>query len=179
MTVLALRSAARRNGVSQLHGFVSRQMWAAWASRRRRTAGAGDGPPSPTAAHRHLGRPGDGRPVRPRPAGGLARRTDDPANWRGLCTRPRALGRRAPPSERACWSAWTPWLAPKGWPAAEGVTAERALVLVSPAVRHLQAAGLLLADPERLMALLGGAGTTRPVVIVFAGRPTRAMTRAS
>src|SRR5205807_4241797 len=27
MTVLALRSAARRNGVSQLHGLVSREMW--------------------------------------------------------------------------------------------------------------------------------------------------------
>ena len=27
MTVLALRSSARRNGVSQLHGLVSKQMW--------------------------------------------------------------------------------------------------------------------------------------------------------
>src|SRR5918911_4074447 len=27
MTLLALRSAARRNGVSQLHGAVSREMW--------------------------------------------------------------------------------------------------------------------------------------------------------
>ena len=27
MTLLALRSAARRNGVSQLHGVVSKEMW--------------------------------------------------------------------------------------------------------------------------------------------------------
>ena len=50
MTVLALRSAARRNGVSQLHGKVSKEMW-----RRRRPDAAGHAAgrsrwtPSPTA----------------------------------------------------------------------------------------------------------------------------------
>lgn len=171
MTVLALRSADRRNAVSQLHGTVSQQMW----------SGVG-------LSLEEL-----------RPTVEMAAITNGvhTGTWVGPEMRAlfdAQLGRawRDAPDEHASWDAFPDVGLPLLWAArtaqrgrlldrvdaaarAEGlgglapdVSAERALVLgFARRFATYKRAGLLLTDPDRLARLIGSG---RPVVIVFAGK---------
>lgn len=172
MTLLALRSAARRNGVSQLHGLVSREMW----------GGVGvtlqDAPPvtemdaitngvhTATWVGPEMGGVFDtqlGPDWRTQP--------DVPANWREM--RRLDVG--------ALWTARTAQRARllervDAMSRHEGlgglhpdVTPEKALVIgFARRFATYKRAGLVLSDPDRLERLMDGG--KRPLVIVFAGK---------
>ena len=173
MTVLALRSAARRNGVSQLHGAVSKEMW----------GGVGltlqDAPPAAEMdadhqrrAHRDVGRPRDGRAVRPPARPDWRTLPDLPSQLERHAPRRRwtRCGPRAPRSARDCSSASTPCRGIEGLGGLHpDVTPEKALVLgFARRFATYKRAGLVLTDPERLVRLMDGGN--RPLVIVFAGK---------
>ncbi len=172
MTVLALRSAARRNGVSQLHGTISKQMWggigltlsdapptvemdsitngihtATWA-----------GPEISAVFDRQLGTDWHAHP-------------EMPIHWSGMPSVD--LG--------ALWSAKTAQRARllervDAMARHEGlrglhpdVTPEKALVIgFARRFATYKRAGLVLTDPDRLERLMDGGD--RPLVIVFAGK---------
>jgi starch phosphorylase len=172
MTVLALRSAARRNGVSQLHGSVSKDMW----------GGVGltlqDAPPAvemdsitngvhtATWVGPEMGTLFDTR------LGASWRSLPEVAhNWHGMSTGDQA----------ALWSARTAQRARllervDAMSRHEGlgglhpaVTPERALVLgFARRFATYKRAGLVLSDPDRLVRLMDGGN--RPLVVVFAGK---------
>jgi glycogen phosphorylase len=172
MTVLALRSAARRNGVSQLHGAVSKEMWdgvglglsnrppaiemesitngvhtATWV-----------GPEFGVMFDRQLGTDWRTSP-------------DQPSHWSGMSSVD--LG--------TLWAARTAQRARllervNAMSIHEGlgglhpdVTPEKALVLgFARRFATYKRAGLVLSDPERLVRLMDG--SHRPLVVVFAGK---------
>ena len=172
MTVLALRSAARRNGVSQLHGVVSKEMW----------EGVGltlqDAPPAvemeaiTNGVHTATW-------VGPEMSGlfdaelgpGWRTMPDVPSNWKGI----------AQPDMGALWAARTAQRArlldrvdamsrrERLGGLHPDVTPERALVLgFARRFATYKRAGLVLSDPDRLERLMDGGN--RPLVIVFAGK---------
>jgi starch phosphorylase len=172
MTVLALRSAARRNGVSQLHGKVSKEMWQGVGLTLRDAAPAAEmaaitngvhtatwvGPEMSAVFDRHLGL--DWR-TQPELAG----------NWTALGNVDRG----------ALWSARTVQRARllqtvDATSRCEGlgglhpdVTPERALVIgFARRFATYKRAALVLNDAERLVRLMHT--TDRPFVIVFAGK---------
>jgi starch phosphorylase len=172
MTVLALRSAARRNGVSQLHGAVSKEMWGGVGLTMRDAPPVAEmeaitngvhtatwvGPEMSALFDRQLGT-------------GWRTLPDVPANWKELSR----------VDKGALWSARTAQRARllervDAMSRHEGlgglhphVTPERALVLgFARRFATYKRAGLVLTDPERLVRLMDGAN--RPLVIVFAGK---------
>ncbi len=172
MTVLALRSAARRNGVSQLHGAVSKSMWGGLGLSLRDAAPAVEmaaitngvhtatwvGPEIGTLFDTQLGTAWRTQP-------------DVPANWtalqhvdrRGLWTartaqRARLLERVDAMSKYEGLGGLHP-----------DVTPENALVLgFARRFATYKRAGLVLTDPDRLVRLMDG--SRRPLVIIFAGK---------
>jgi starch phosphorylase len=172
MTVLALRSAARRNGVSQLHGAVSKEMW----------GGVGltldDAPPAAemdaitNGVHTATWVGPEMSSLFDRQLGSNWRSLPDvPTNWRNM--------RRV--ETGALWSARTAQRARllhrvDAMSRHEGlgglhpdVTPEKALVLgFARRFATYKRAGLVLSDPDRLERLMDGGN--RPLVIVFAGK---------
>jgi starch phosphorylase len=172
MTLLALRCAARRNGVSQLHGKVSREMWGGIGLTLQDAPPSVEmtaitngvhtatwvGPEMSSLFDRELGR--NWRTV-----------PDFRSNWTGMA--------QVDPS--ALWSARTAQRARllervDAISRQEGlgglhpdVKPERALVLgFARRFATYKRAGLILSDPERLVRLMDGGN--RPVVVVFAGK---------
>ncbi|HET6319143.1 MAG TPA: alpha-glucan family phosphorylase [Chloroflexota bacterium] len=172
MTILALRSAARRNGVSQLHGKVSKEMWGGVGITMRDAPPVAEmeaitngvhtatwvGPEMGALFDRQLGR--DWR-----------RLPDLRTNWSTLAFVDRS----------ALWSARTAQRARllehvDAMSRHEGlggvhpdVTPEKALVLgFARRFATYKRAGLIISDPERLVRLMDGGN--RPVVVVFAGK---------
>jgi len=172
MTVLALRSAARRNGVSQLHGKVSRDMWGGIGLTLR-----------------------DATPVAEMDAitNGVHTATWVGPEMSALFDRELGTDWRTLPDLRPNWSALPQTATSDLWSArtaqrarllehvdamsrAEGlgglhpgVTTERALVFgFARRFATYKRAGLILTDPERLARLMDG--LNRPIVIVFAGK---------
>ncbi len=172
MTVLALRSAARRNGVSQLHGAVSKDMWGGVGLSLRDAPPAAEmeaitngvhtatwvGPEMGSLYDRQLGTDWRTSP-------------DDPSNWASLYRVDR----------RALWTARISQRARlldrvDAMSRYEGlgglhpdVTPENALVLgFARRFATYKRAGLVLTDPDRLERLMDGG--SRPLVIVFAGK---------
>ncbi|HEX5501046.1 MAG TPA: alpha-glucan family phosphorylase [Thermomicrobiales bacterium] len=177
MTALALRLAGHRNGVSALHGEVSRRMWRGlWPDRAEADVPIGHvtngvhlptwvAPPLADLYARHLG-PG-WRGDTDADAWAHAARLPDADLWRlreaaraGLITA--ARGRLAAQ------------LARRGAPADELAAAARALdpraLTIGFARRFAtyKRATLLLRDPARLARLLGD--PARPVQVLFAGK---------
>jgi starch phosphorylase len=172
MTVLALRSAARRNGVSQLHGTVSKEMWGGVGLCLRDVLPAAEmesitngvhtttwiGPEMSTLFDKRLVSAWRSQP-------------DLPANWQGMARVDRT----------ALWNARTAQRARllervNAMSRFEGlgglhptVTPEKALVLgFARRFATYKRAGLVLTDPDRLVRLMDGGN--RPLVIVFAGK---------
>ncbi|MDQ3809319.1 MAG: alpha-glucan family phosphorylase [Chloroflexota bacterium] len=172
MTLLALRSAARRNGVSRLHGKVSSEMWGGIgltvldappaAEMEAITNGVHTatwvGPEMSAFFDGQLGR--DWRTL-----------PDVRSNWAGM----------AEVARPALWAARTAQRTRllervDAMSRHEGlgglhpeVTPERALVIgFARRFATYKRAGLILSDPERLVRLMDGG--SRPVVIVFAGK---------
>ena len=173
MTVLALRSAARRNGVSQLHGEVSKEMWGGVGLTLQRCAASWPRwTPSPTACTPRPGSAPKWAPSSiassaltgaPRPTcqqlGGHA-----PASTRPRCGRARTA-QRARLLERVDAMSRHEGLGGLH----PDVTPEKALVIgFARRFATYKRAGLVLSDPERLARLMDGA--KRPLVIVFAGK---------
>jgi starch phosphorylase len=172
MTVLALRSASRRNGVSQLHGAVSKEMW----------EGVGltllDAPPAAEMEAITNGvhtatwvGPDMGGVFDTQLGPDWRTQPDVPGNWAGM--------RRA--DIDALWTARTAQRARllervDAMSRHEGlgglhpdVTAEKALVLgFARRFATYKRAGLVLSDPDRLERLMDGGN--RPLVIIFAGK---------
>jgi glycogen phosphorylase len=171
MTLLALHGAGYRNGVSQLHGRVSRSMWGGVG------VGLHDAPPAvemaaitnavhvPTWVGPDMGRLFDAEL-----GAGWRDAPDDPASWDAFAHVDRA----------ALWSARTAQRrrllervqqraraeGEQGLPS--DLPVERTLVLgFARRFATYKRAGLMLEEPDRLERLLTGA---RPVVIVFAGK---------
>jgi len=172
MTVLALRSAARRNGVSQLHGAVSKDMWGDVGLSLRDAAPAAameaitNGVHTATWVGPEMGSLYDralGREWRMSP--------DKPANWTGMLDVDRAALWTARTAQRARLLQRVDEMS-----RFEGlgglhpdVTPENALVLgFARRFATYKRAGLVLTDPDRLVRLMDGG--SRPLVIVFAGK---------
>jgi starch phosphorylase len=172
MTVLALRSAARRNGVSQLHGAVSKQMWggigltiqdappavemdsitngvhtATWA-----------GPEMSGLFDRQLGTDWHAQPELPSSWSSM-RHVDAGALWAArTAQRARLLNRVDAMARHEGLGGLHP-----------DVTPEKALVIgFARRFATYKRAGLVLTDPDRLVRLMDG--SNRPLVIVFAGK---------
>jgi glycogen phosphorylase len=172
MTLLALRSASRRNGVSQLHGGVSREMWGGVGLGMRGAPPAADmeaitngvhtatwvGPDMGALFDRQLGRAWHTSP-------------DDVSAWQALeevdpvslwVARTRQRARLLERVDVMSRHEGQGGLAPE-------VTPERALVLgFARRFATYKRAGLLLSQPERLLRLMDGGA--RPVVVIFAGK---------
>jgi starch phosphorylase len=172
MTVLALRSAARRNGVSQLHGAVSKEMWGGVGLTLRDAPPAAEmeaitngvhtatwvGPEMGALFDRQLGSEWRMSPeVRSNWSGMGA--VDAGALWTArTAQRARLLARVDAMSRHEGLGGLHP-----------DVTPERALVLgFARRFATYKRAGLVLSDPERLVRLMDG--SSRPLVIVFAGK---------
>jgi starch phosphorylase len=172
MTVLALRSAARRNGVSQLHGAVSKDMWG--------DVGLSLRDAKPAAAMEAI-------------TNGVHTATWVGAEMGGLYDRQLGHAWRTSPDKANNWSSMAHVDLAELWAARtaqrarllqrvdemsrfEGlgglhpdVTPERALVLgFARRFATYKRAGLVLTDPDRLVRLMDGG--SRPLVIVFAGK---------
>ena len=170
MTVLALRSAARRNGVSQLHGTVSKEMWGGVGLTMRDAPPAAEmdaitngvhtatwvGPEMSTLFDQQLGTDWRTLPE-------VAR------NWKAMARADKGALWTARTAQRARLLAQVDAMARH-----EGlgglhphVTPERALVLgFARRFATYKRAGLVLSDPDRLERLMDGG--SRPLVIVFA-----------
>jgi starch phosphorylase len=172
MTVLALRSATRRNGVSQLHGAVSKEMWGGVGLTLREAPAAVEmdaitngvhtatwvGPEMGALFDRQLGLEWRTRP-------------DLGRSWQGVESAAPAdlwaarTAQRARLLERVSRMARFEGLGELD----ADVTPDRALVLgFARRFATYKRAGLVLSDPERLRRLMDG--VRRPVVIVFAGK---------
>jgi starch phosphorylase len=172
MTVLALHSAARRNGVSQLHGAVSKEMWGGVGLSLQGAPPVAEmdaitngvhtatwiGPEMSSLFDAQLGRNWRTSP-------------DDLTSWSGM--------ERI--DKHALWAARTSQRARllervDAMARYEGlgglhpdVTPEQALVLgFARRFATYKRAGLVLSDPSRLERLMDGG--RRPLVIVFAGK---------
>jgi starch phosphorylase len=172
MTVLALRSAGRRNGVSQLHGAVSKEMWGGVGLSLRDAPPAAEmdsitngvhtatwvGPEMGTLFDRHLGQ-------------GWRDSPDKPSNWARMQQIDLAALWEARTAQRARLLRRVDMMSRfEGFGGLHpDITPERALVLgFARRFATYKRAGLVLSDPERLMRLMDGG--SRPLVIVFAGK---------
>jgi starch phosphorylase len=172
MTILALRSATRRNGVSQLHGAVSKEMWGGVGLTCNDEAPTAEMEAITNGVH-------TGTWIGPE-MGGLFDRTlghawrrqpEMPEHWRGLQAVDAGQVWAARTAQRARLLQRVDAMARH-----EGlgglhpdVTPERALVLgFARRFATYKRAGLVLTDPERLVRLMDGGN--RPLVIVFAGK---------
>ena len=172
MTVLALRSAARRNGVSQLHGAVSKEMWGGVGLSLKDAPPAAEMSSITNGVHTATWVGTEMGALFDRQVGVSWRSQPDiPSNWKGLAAVDRG----------ALWSARTAQRARllervDAMARAEGldglhrdVTPEKALVIgFARRFATYKRAGLVLSDPERLVRMMDGAA--RPLVIVFAGK---------
>ncbi len=173
MTVLALRSSARRNGVSQLHGLVSREMlgdvgvgvWNEPPAEPMEAITNGIhtatwvGPEMETLFDSVVGR-GWHRTPQAASAWASFEGCDPSILWEARTAQRGRLLAEVEARSRAEGGAG---LAPD-------VTPERALVLgFARRFATYKRAALLLADPDRLARLLGG-DPLRPVLLVFAGK---------
>src|SRR5712691_2820038 len=172
MTVLALRSAARRNGISQLHGAVSKQMWGGVGLTLRDAPPVAEMEAITNGVHTATWVGPDMGAVFDRQLGTDWRILPDvPANWKDLSR----------VDKGALWSARTAQRARllervDAMSRHEGlgglhpdVTPERALVLgFARRFATYKRAGLVLSDPDRLERLMDGGN--HPLVLVFAGK---------
>lgn len=173
MTLLALRSAHARNGVSQLHGVVSRRMWSGTgvgrtnARPRTEMDAITNGVHTATWAGPEIGSLFDrycgwSWHVAPQAATTWRRVLDADAEalWSARTAQRTRLLERADAAARA---EGMNGLSPE-------VNPERALVIgFARRFATYKRAGLLLEDPERLARVLAG-DPLRPVVLVFAGK---------
>jgi starch phosphorylase len=172
MTVLALRSAARRNGVSQLHGAVSKDMWGGVGLSLQDAVPAAEMESITNGVH-------TGTWVGPE-IGGLYDRQLG-TDWRTHPDRPANWMQMSRVDLDALWTARTAQRARllervDAMSRFEGlgglhpdVTPENALVLgFARRFATYKRAGLVLTDPDRLVRLMDGGN--RPLVIVFAGK---------
>jgi starch phosphorylase len=172
MTVLALRSAARRNGVSQLHGAVSKEMWGGVGLTMQDAPPAAEMEAITNGVHTATW-------VGPEMGGLFDRQLG--ADWRSLPELAANWNRISQVDTGALWTARTAQRARllervDAMSRREGlgglhadVTPERALVLgFARRFATYKRAGLVLSDPDRLVRLMDGG--TRPLVIVFAGK---------
>ena len=172
MTALALRSAARRNGVSQLHGVVSQEMWAGVGLTVRNVPPASEMDSVTNGVHTATWVGADMSAFFDRMVGSDWRSAPDEAeSWRALAKCDLAELWAARTAQRARLllriDAWLSAGGPDGL--ASDVTAERALVIgFARRFALYKRAGLLLSDGDRLLRLLHG--TRRPVLVVFAGK---------
>jgi starch phosphorylase len=173
MTVLALRSAASRNGVSQLHGLVSRQMWSGIG------IGAQNDPPAAemegltNAVHTatwvgpEMARLFDARLER-----GWRSAPHQPEHWTALPEVDPTHLWEARSAQRRCLLEYLEQRGSAGQAEAlaAGVTADNTLVLgFARRFATYKRATLLLSDPDRLARLMS-ADQARGVVVVFAGK---------
>lgn len=172
MTVLALRSAAWRNGVSQLHGAVSKEMWGGVGLTTRDAPPAVEmesitngvhtatwvGPEMGALFDAQLGTEWRTEPDRASNWQAM-REVDQGALWAArTAQRARLLQRVDAISRQEGLGGLHP-----------DVTPERALVLgFARRFATYKRAGLVLSDPERLVRLMDGGN--RPLIIVFAGK---------
>jgi starch phosphorylase len=172
MTVLALRSSARRNGVSQLHGVVSKEMWGGIGLTLQDAPPAVEmdaitngihtatwaGPEMSSLFDRQLGTDWHAAPELPSNWNGM-RHIDAGALWTArTAQRARLLDRVDAMSRHEGLGGLHP-----------DVTPEKALVIgFARRFATYKRAGLVLTDPERLVRLMDGGN--RPLVIVFAGK---------
>ncbi len=174
MTVFALRSSARRNGVSQLHGLVSREMWGDVGVSIRNIppavemeaitngvhTGTWVGPEMEQFFDATLGRRWRLEPQVPAHWAALKSAGSNDQLWEARTAQRARLLDQVEALSRAEGG---PGLAPDATPA-------RALVLgFARRFATYKRAGLLLSDPDRLARLLGG-DPERPIVLVFAGK---------
>ena len=172
MTVLALRSAARRNGVSQLHGIVSKEMWGGVGLTLKDAPPAAEMDSITNGVHTATWVGPEMGGLFDQELGSEWRRLPDLAsNWKGM--RQTDVG--------ALWTARTAQRARllervDAISRHEGlgglhsdVTPEKALVIgFARRFATYKRAGLVLSDPDRLERLMDGGN--RPLVIVFAGK---------
>ena len=172
MTVLALRSASRRNGVSQLHGTVSKAMWGGIGLTLRDASPAAEmdaitngvhtatwvGPEMSALFDSQLGTKWRTLPEMDRNWKGMSH-IDKAALWAArTAQRARLLERVDAMSRHEGLGGLHP-----------DVTPERALVLgFARRFATYKRAGLVLTDPDRLVRLMNGG--KRPLVLVFAGK---------
>lgn len=174
MTLLALHGAARRNGVSQLHGVVSREMWGGVgvgvgvhgtppaAEMGAVTNGIHTatwvGPEMSALFDRAIGQSWRQRPDASAAWEGL-RQVDRACLWAARTSQRARLLERAEVVARAAREAGiTP-----------AVDAQQALVIgFARRFATYKRAALLLAEPDRLARLLHHPG--QPVVLIFAGK---------
>jgi starch phosphorylase len=172
MTILALRSASRRNGVSQLHGLVSKEMWHGVGLTLK------DAPP---AAEMEAITNGVHTTTWVGPEMGSLFDTELGSSWRSLPELPSNWSSMSQVASGPLWTARTAQRARllarvDAMAKHEGlgglhpdVTAEKALVLgFARRFATYKRAGLVLTDPDRLVRLMDGG--SRPLVIVFAGK---------
>jgi starch phosphorylase len=172
MTVLALHSAARRNGVSQLHGAVSKEMWGGVGLTLRGAPPAAEMEAITNGVHTATWVGPEMGDLFDRQVGKKWRASPDlPTNWKGM----------SQVEKTALWAARTAQRArllkrvdamsrfEQRGGLHRDVTPERAMVLgFARRFATYKRAGLVLADPDRLVRLMDGAN--RPLVIVFAGK---------
>ncbi|MBV9169656.1 MAG: alpha-glucan family phosphorylase [Chloroflexi bacterium] len=172
MTVLALRSAARRNGVSQLHGAVSREMWGGVGLSLKDAPPAGEMDSITNGVHTATWVGPDIGALLDREIGDDWRKMPDlSTSWAGMSNVDRGAVWAARTAQRARLLERVDAMARH-----EGlgglhpdVTPEKALVLgFARRFATYKRAGLVLSDPARLVRLMDGA--SRPLVIVFAGK---------
>jgi glycogen phosphorylase len=172
MTVLALRSSARRNGVSQLHGVVSKQMWGGIGLTLQDAPPAVEmdaitngvhtatwaGPEMSALFDRQLGNDWHVLPELPENWKAM-RRVDAGPLWAArTAQRARLLARVDAMSRHEGLGGLH-----------ADVTPEKALVIgFARRFATYKRAGLVLTDPDRLVRLMDGGN--RPLVIVFAGK---------
>lgn len=172
MTVLALRSAARRNGVSQLHGVVSKEMWGGVGLSLQDAEPAVEMDAITNGVHTATWVGPEMASLYDKQIGaGWRTQPDLPSNWESF----------GDVNKTALWAARTAQRARllervDAMARHEGlgglhpdVTAEKALVLgFARRFATYKRAGLVLTDPDRLVRLMDGGN--RPLVIVFAGK---------
>jgi glycogen phosphorylase len=172
MTVLALRSAARRNGVSQLHGTVSRAMWGGVGLTLQDAPPVAEMDAITNGVHTATWAGPDMGSLFDRELGsGWRTQPDISTNWSGIsqvdvghlwaarsAQRKRLLERVDTMSRHEGLGGLHP-----------DVTPENALVFgFARRFATYKRAGLVLTDPDRLLRLMDGG--SRPLVIVFAGK---------
>jgi starch phosphorylase len=161
MTVLGLRGASRRNGVSQLHARVSREMWSGVG------IGSHDDPPQVPMEAITNGVHG------PTWAGPEMAALFDRVlglSWRACARRPASWARLQTATPVDVWAARTAQRARLLGRAGVELDPEQTLVMgFARRFATYKRAGLLLEQPERLARLIA-AGPDRRLVIVFAGK---------
>jgi starch phosphorylase len=171
MTVLALRGASYRNGVSQLHGRVSREMWGDVGVGLENLPAADEMDSITNGVHTLTWAGPDVAGFYDSQLGPYWREApEDPGSWRAMGEVDRGALWAARTAQRdRLLQAVDLRASREGLPGfGADVVADNALVLgFARRFATYKRAGLMLADPARLERLIAG---DRPVVIVFAGK---------